>query len=63
MTSQWHAAEDACEDINNRQENLSRIAFITATELPKFKENRTSSIDIFKKGPEIAEFITISRHN
>ena len=56
-----------------RNENLnnatpSRLAFITAPELPKFKGNRTSKDDIFSKGPEIDEFLDnfrayLARHN
>ena len=46
----------------------SRLAFITAPELPKFKGNRTSCDDIFIKGPEIGEFLDnfrayLARHN
>ena len=44
---------DARQDVNNRLTSPSRLAFITATELPKFKRHRTSSDDIFTKGPEI----------
>ena len=49
--------EEARQDIiNNRQTSPLKLAFITATELPKFKDNRTSCDDIFTKGPEIGEF-------
>ena len=48
--------EEGNKDVNNRQTSRSRLAFITATELPKLKEHRTSSDDICTKGPEIGEF-------
>ena len=42
--------------VNNLQASPSRLAFITETEFPKFNRKRTSSDDIFTKGPDIGEF-------
>lgn len=59
----------ASQDIlNNRQASPSRLAFITAQELPKFKGNRTSHDDVFTRGPDIEEFLNnfrayLARHN
>ena len=68
QVDQQHAAEDAHQDINNRQASPSRLAFITATELPKFIGNRTLSDDVFAKVPEIGEICDkfrpyLARHN
>ena len=54
--------------LNNRQASPSRLAFITAQELPKFKGNRTSHDDVFTRGPDIEEFLNtfrayLARHN
>ena len=54
--------------LNNRQTSPSRLAFITAQELPKFKGNRTSHDDVFTHGPDIEEFLStfrayLARHN
>lgn len=47
--------------LNNRQASPSRLAFITAQELPKFKGSRTSHDDVFTPGPDIEEFLTTFR--
>ena len=60
--------QNIIRDDNAINATPSRLAFITAPELPKFKGNRTSKDDIFSKGPEIDEFLDnfrayLARHN